>query len=347
MKHILVTGGLGYIGSHTTLALLEAGFSVLVLDNLDNSFLECLARLQRLAGDKAANLDFIKADIRDESQLRAAFAIKPVDAVIHFAAKKAVGESVANPLKYYTHNVSGTVLLLQAMEEHGCRNLVFSSSACVYGTPPYVPIDEAAPLAPLNPYGRTKVIMEQIAGDLAASDARWRVLLLRYFNPVAAHPSGDIGEHAVVASNLMPAITEAVTGKRSKLEVFGTDWSTKDGSAVRDYIHVQDLADGHVAALRALFSDRALRCAAYNLGTGTGITVLEMIKAFEEASGRKVPWQAAERRPGDAEAVWASPELAEKELGWKAKLGLERMCQDQWRWVEKNPDGYLTQQKQG
>ncbi|EFN53129.1 hypothetical protein CHLNCDRAFT_137493 [Chlorella variabilis] len=335
-QHILVTGGLGFIGSHTALSLLEAGYGVTILDDLSNSYEECFHRLKELAGGHAARLDFVKADVRDKGQVLPVFRSRRIDAVIHFAAKKSVGESVADPLKYYDHNVGGTVALLQAMQEAGCHQLVFSSSACVYGEPEKVPIDESAPLHALNPYGRTKasVMMEEVMGDVAAADPRWCILLLRYFNPVGAHPSaGRIGEHPQMPTNLMPCITEAV---------YGTDYPTRDGTALRDYIHVMDLAEGHVAALRRLFAAPDLACKPINLGTGTGQTVMEMIKAFEEASGRSVPRELAGRRAGDAAAVYASPQLAEAELGWRARRSLHDMCADHWRWTVANPQGFLT-----
>eukprot|EP00890_Picochlorum_soloecismus_P000025 jgi/Picsp_1/1022/NSC_04506-R1_udp-glucose 4-epimerase len=338
--NIFVTGGAGFIGSHTALCLLENDYTITVVDNLDNSFELAIERVVELAGEKAKNMKFIKVDLRDFDALDRLFAETKFEAVIHFAGRKYVNESVENPLRYYDHNVAGTVELAKAMAKNGCKNMVFSSSCTVYGNPQYVPIDEQHPLKAVSPYGRTKLIIEDIFRDLAKSDKEWNVILLRYFNPVGAHPSGKIGEHQVMLNNLMPWVQAVALGHRPVLNVYGTDYPTRDGTCVRDYIHVVDLAEGHVAALKKLESNKELGCIAYNLGTGTGTTVLEMVHAFEAASGLKVPLQLTDRRPGDAEAVWAATETAEKELGWKARLTVKEMCEDQWKWASQNPDGY-------
>ncbi len=279
-------------------------------------------------------------DLRDGAALTALFAATKYDAVVHFAGRKYVNESVEDPLRYYDHNVAGTVALAKAMAAGGCKAIVFSSSCTVYGNPQYVPIDEAHPLAAVSPYGRTKLIIEDIFRDLAASDPAWRIVLLRYFNPVGAHASGRIGEHQVMLNNLMPWVQAVALKQRPTLAVYGTDYPTRDGTCVRDYIHVLDLAEGHVAALRKLAGAEKLGCVAYNLGTGTGTTVLEMVHAFEAASGLAVPLALTARRPGDAEAVWAATETAERELGWKATRTVKEMCEDQWRWASANPSGF-------
>ncbi|GAB4820615.1 hypothetical protein N2152v2_007661 [Parachlorella kessleri] len=342
---IFVTGGLGFIGSHTVLALLEHGYTVTILDNLDNSFLEAFNRMKELAGDKASNMDFIEGDLRNLDQLDGIFAADKFSAIIHFAGRKYVNESVADPLIYYQHNVLGTINLAECMAKYGCKNLVFSSSCTVYGNPEYVPIDEKHRRQAVSPYGRTKLMIEEIFEDLAKSDKSWRVVLLRYFNPVGAHPSGRIGEHQVMLNNLMPWVQAVALGHQKVLNVYGSDYDTRDGTCVRDYIHVMDLAEGHVAALRKLEATPELGCVPYNLGTGTGTTVLEMVHAFEAASGLKVNTNITDRRPGDAQAVWAATETAERELGWKAKLTVKEMCEDQWRWASNNPDGFLTGKK--
>ena len=370
MKNIFVTGGAGFIGSHTALCLLEngtssssrlprlprlprtgphpatsphptryPGYKLTVVDNLDNSFELAVERVVELAGDNGKNLTFVKADLRSFDEMDRLFAGQKFDAVIHFAGRKYVNESVDNPLRYYDHNVAGTVELCKAMAKNGCKTLVFSSSCTVYGNPTYVPLDEKHPLKAVSPYGRTKLIIEDIFRDLAASDPEWNIILLRYFNPVGAHPSGKIGEHQVMLNNLMPWVQAVALGHRPVLQVYGTDYPTRDGTCVRDYIHVVDLAEGHMAALKKLEKESKLGCVAYNLGTGHGTTVLEMVHAFEKASGLKVPLNLTERRPGDAEAVWAATETAERELGWKAKLDVEAMCADQWAWASANPDG--------
>ncbi|KAK6947920.1 NAD(P)-binding domain [Dillenia turbinata] len=339
-KNILVTGGAGYIGSHTVLQLLENDFKVVVVDNLDNSSAVAISRVTNLAGDKGANLTFHQLDLRDKPALENVFASTRFDAVIHFAGLKAVGESVQKPLLYYDNNLIGTITLFEVMAAHGCKKLVFSSSATVYGWPKEVPCTEEFPLSATNPYGRTKLFIEEICRDVCCSDNEWEIVLLRYFNPVGAHPSGDIGEDPRgIPNNLMPFIQQVAVGRRPALTVFGTDYSTKDGTGVRDYIHVVDLADGHLAALRKLFESK-IGCEVYNLGTGKGRSVLEMVQAFEKASGKKIPLVMAGRRPGDAEIVYAATDKAEHELKWRAKYDLDEMCRDQWNWASKNPYGY-------
>jgi UDP-glucose 4-epimerase len=334
---VLVTGGAGYIGSHTTLALLQAGFEVVVLDNLCNASAESLRRVAQLAGRAPV---FVEGDIRDRALLDRLFSEHAVDAVLHFAGLKAVGESVAQPLRYYSNNVGGTVTLCQAMAAAGVYTLVFSSSATVYGDPATVPITEDAPVgATTNPYGRSKYMVEQVLGDLAASDPRWRVALLRYFNPVGAHESGQIGEdpHGI-PTNLLPYITQVAVGKLPELAVFGNDYPTVDGTGVRDYIHVVDLAEGHLAALQALNTRTGTHI--WNLGTGQGYSVLQMVQAFEATSGRPVPYRLAPRRPGDIASCYADPIKAASELSWTAKRDLHTMMRDAWRWQAQNPDGY-------
>jgi len=333
---ILVTGGAGYIGSHTCLELLEAGWKVVVLDNLSNSSAESLRRVQEMAGRELA---FIEGDMRDRAVLERIFAEHAVAAVIHFAGLKAVGESCTVPLRYYDNNLTGTIGLLEAMDRADCRNIIFSSSATVYGDPASLPITEDFPLSTTNPYGRTKLFIEDILRDLCAADTRWRAVLLRYFNPVGAHPDGRIGEDPRdIPNNLMPYIMQVAIGRRDRLEVFGDDYDTPDGTGVRDYIHVVDLARGHLAALDHL--DELSGCTAINLGTGRGYSVLEMVKAAEKASGRPVPYRIVGRRPGDIAACWADPSLAAELLGWRAELDIDRMCADHWRWQSANPDGY-------
>ncbi|TYI98855.1 hypothetical protein E1A91_D01G246500v1 [Gossypium mustelinum] len=339
-KTILVTGGAGYIGSHTVLQLLLSGYKTVVVDNLDNSSDVALKRVKELAGEFGRNLSFYQVDLRDRAAIQKVFAQTKFDAVIHFAGLKAVGESVSKPLLYHDNNIVGTITLLEVMAAHGCKNLVFSSSATVYGWPKKVPCTEEFPLSAVNPYGRTKLFIEEICRDLRNSDSQWKIILLRYFNPVGAHPSGHIGEDPRgTPNNLMPFVQQVAVGRRQALTVFGKDYSTKDGTGVRDYIHVVDLADGHIAALKKL-SDPKIGCEVYNLGTGKGTSVLEMVTAFEKASGKKIPLQIARRRPGDAEVVYASIKKAETELKWKAKYGIEEMCKDQWNWASKNPFGY-------
>lgn len=334
-KYILVTGGAGYIGSHTCVELLETGYQVVVLDNLSNASAESLRRVQQITGK---TLEFVEGDIRSKDNLEAVFGRFPIEAVIHFAGLKAVGESVSMPLHYYQNNVAGTLNLLQVMDRHNCRQLVFSSSATVYGDPASVPIKEDFPLSATNPYGRSKLIIEDMLRDLHASDARWSLVLLRYFNPVGAHVSGQIGEDPRdTPNNLMPYITQVAVGKRERLSVFGGDYPTPDGTGVRDYIHVVDLAKGHIKALQALETPQLLTV---NLGTGQGYSVLEMVAALAQASGREVPYEIVERRPGDVAQCYADPGLAFRLLGWRAELDLARMCEDSWRWQSRNPQGY-------
>jgi UDP-glucose 4-epimerase len=340
MKKILVTGGAGYIGSHTTLALLHDGYDVVVLDNLCNSSAESLKRVPHLAGRSPV---FVQGDIRDRTVLDRLFAEHSVDAVLHFAGLKAVGESVAQPLRYYDNNVHGSQVLLQACADARVFSFVFSSSATVYGEPAQMPISEACPVGqPTNPYGRSKLMVEDILRDVAASDPRWRIAILRYFNPVGAHESGLIGEDPNgIPNNLLPYIAQVAVGKLSELAVFGNDYPTPDGTGVRDYIHVVDLAEGHLCALRAL---EALQTRTgthvWNLGTGQGYSVLDMVRAFEAASGKSVPYRVAPRRAGDIATCYADSTKAECELGWKAQRGLDEMMRDAWRWQWMNPGGY-------
>jgi UDP-glucose 4-epimerase len=335
---ILVTGGLGYIGSHTCVVLAEAGREILVVDNLANAKEAVLGRIRELAPGR--RIDFVRADLRDRAALEAAFAGRRIEAVVHFAGLKAVGESVEKPVLYYENNVGGTIALLQAMQAHGVRRIVFSSSATVYGEPERLPLTEGHPLRPANPYGRTKLMVEEILADEARADPRFVHAALRYFNPIGAHPSGRIGEDPRgIPNNLFPYITQVAVGKRTALRVWGADYPTKDGTGVRDYIHVMDLARGHLAALDYLASRG--RSITANLGTGRGYSVLESVRAFEHACGRRIPLEMHPRRPGDVAACYADAGVAERELGWKAELGLEAMCRDAWRWQAANPDGYV------
>jgi UDP-glucose 4-epimerase len=333
---ILLTGATGYIASHTWLALHEAGFEVAGLDDFSNSSPEVLRRLQALGADVSR---FTRADVRDRAALDALFEGGRIEAVVHFAALKAVGESVAEPLRYYANNVGGLIALAEAMQRHGCKAIVFSSSATVYGQPERLPIREDAPLAATSPYGATKLVSEGILRDLQTADPAWRVALLRYFNPVGAHESGTIGEDPRgTPNNLMPYVAQVAVGKRPRLQVFGADYDTPDGTGVRDYLHVVDLAEGHVAALRRLLAgDRTITV---NLGTGRGSSVLELVRAFERASGRTIPYDIVPRRPGDVASCYADPALAERLLGWKALRGLDAMCADTWRWQTANPNGF-------
>lgn len=335
---ILITGGAGYIGSHTAVVLQQAGYQVLVLDNLCNSSEVSLRRVDQICQQ---SLMFVQGDIRDRTLLDHIFAEHDISAVIHFAGLKAVGESVEQPLSYYDNNVSGTVTLCLAMAAAGVFNLVFSSSATVYGEPPQMPIREDFPTGtPTNPYGRSKLMVEEVLIDLARSDERWRFALLRYFNPVGAHHSGLIGEDPKgIPNNLLPYISQVAIGKRSELSVFGDDYPTVDGTGVRDYIHVVDLAIGHLKALDALKSLNGVNI--WNLGTGKGYSVLQMVSAFEQASGRIVPYKIEPRRAGDIAECWADPTKARDELDWQAERGLDEMMQDTWRWQSQNPNGYL------
>ncbi|MCD6681344.1 MAG: UDP-glucose 4-epimerase GalE [Burkholderiaceae bacterium] len=333
---VLVTGGAGYIGSHTVLELLQAGWDVVVVDNLSNASAESLQRVSAITGREAP---LVVADIRDVQAIGGVFGSRRFDAVVHFAGLKAVGESVADPLSYYDNNVGGSVALLQAMDAAGVRRIVFSSSATVYGDPVSVPIGEQARVAPTNPYGHSKAMIEQILLDLAASDPAWSVGILRYFNPVGAHESGRIGEDPRgVPNNLMPYVSQVAVGRLPQLSVFGSDWPTPDGTGVRDYIHVVDLARGHLAALARAREHRGVFTV--NLGTGSGCSVLGLVRAFERASGRPVPYRLVDRRPGDVAQCFADPSRAEALLGWRAEYDIERMCADSWRWQQANPRGY-------
>lgn len=337
MSKILVTGGAGYIGSHTCLALLEAGFEVVVLDNLSNSSAEALRRVMRLAGRE---LSFVQADVRDGAQLRNVFACQSIDAVLHFAGLKAVGESVAQPLRYFDNNFHGSQVLLQAMTDAGVFKLVFSSSATVYGESGQMPIAESCPVGrPANPYGRSKLMVEEMLRDLATAEPRWRMAILRYFNPVGAHHTGLIGEDPRgTPNNLVPYMAQVAGGRLPELTVFGDDYPTPDGTGVRDYIHVVDLAEGHLRALQALQTRKGAHV--WNLGTGQGYSVMDMVRAFEKASGRTVSYRTAPRRPGDIAICYADPTKARLELNWVAKRGLPEMMSDTWRWQLTNPVGY-------
>ena len=333
---ILVTGGAGYIGSHACVALIEAGFKVVVLDNLSVGNALALERVARITGQQPV---FVRGDVRDKQCLEALFSEHTISAVMHFAGLKAVGESVSQPLDYYENNVAGTITLLQAMEENWVRRFVFSSSATVYGDPPSVPIREDFPLSTTNPYGRSKLMVEEILADWAEANPAWSIARLRYFNPVGAHPSGLIGEDPQgTPNNLMPYVAQVAVGRQDKLFVFGDDYPTVDGTGVRDYIHVMDLVGGHVAALERIQAGCGLLT--INLGTGRGVSVLEMIKAFEKASGRKIPYEVVDRRPGDVAECWADPGLARETINWEANLSVEQMCEDAWRWQSSNPRGY-------
>jgi len=333
---ILVTGGAGYIGSHTCLALLGSGYEVTMVDNLSNSKVESVRRVEQLTGKK---MGFHQADLLDRSDMNRVFAGDRFEAVIHFAGLKAVGESVRIPLHYYNNNITGTIILCETMARYGVKNIVFSSSATVYGDPSSVPIREDFPVNPTNPYGRTKLMIEEILRDLYISDPEWNIALLRYFNPVGAHESGRIGEDPNgIPNNLMPYIAQVAVGRLSELQVFGDDYPTPDGTGVRDYIHVLDLAQGHIHALEKLMEKPGV--VTYNLGTGRGYSVLEMVRAFEQACGRKVPYRITERRPGDIATCFADPSRANRELGWKALRGIDEMCAHTWHWQSVNPEGY-------
>ncbi|WP_210366131.1 UDP-glucose 4-epimerase GalE [Bacillus sp. REN3] len=333
---ILVTGGAGYIGSHTCVELLDAGKEVVIVDNFSNSKPEVLKRIKEITGK---DFKFYEVDLLDRDALATVFAENQIEAVIHFAGLKAVGESVAKPLQYYHNNLTGTLMLCEVMQERNVRNLVFSSSATVYGMPEKMPVSEDFPLSTTNPYGSTKLMIEQILRDLYVADNSWSIALLRYFNPIGAHESGRIGEDPNgIPNNLMPYITQVAVGKLEELQVFGNDYDTIDGTGVRDYIHVVDLATGHLKALDKVMNTAGVD--AYNLGTGQGYSVLQLVKAFEKASGNKVPYKIVNRRPGDVAVCYADPAKAKAELSWEAERGIEEMCLDSWRWQQKNPHGY-------
>ncbi len=334
---ILVTGGAGYIGSHTVACLLNAGYEVVVLDNLVNSSEEALVRVEKITGKK---VKFYEGDISDRELLRELFQTENIDSCIHFAGLKAVGESTVKPLEYYINNISGSLVLFDEMRNHGVKNIIFSSSATVYGDPAFVPITEECPLGEItNPYGRTKAMLEQILTDIYKADASWNVIILRYFNPIGAHESGMIGENPNgIPNNLMPYITQVAVGKLKSLGVFGNDYDTPDGTCIRDYIHVLDLADGHVKAVEKLKSKPGLEI--YNLGTGKGSSVLDVVYTFERASGVEIPFEFKPRRAGDIPVNYCDASKAERELGWKAKRDLFKMCEDSWRWQKNNPNGY-------
>ena len=343
MARLLVTGGAGFIGSHTCVVLLEAGHDLIVLDDFSNSSPIALNRVQELTGH---SLKWVEGDVRDAVVLEQLFADAlgkraPIEAVVHFAGVKAVGESVTEPLRYWDVNVSGSRALLSAMDAHSCHTLVFSSSATVYGYPKTVPIPETAPIQPINPYGHTKAAVERMLNDVATSTSEtWRIACLRYFNPVGAHPSGRIGEDPKgIPNNLFPFVSQVAMGQRERLNVFGSDWPTRDGSGVRDYVHVMDLAEGHNAALNCLFAEDP-QLLQINLGSGQGSSVLEVVQAFEKASGRSVDYAIANRRPGDAAVTVADPSLAAERLGWRTQRSLIDMCRDSWAWQLANPEGY-------
>jgi len=333
---VLVTGGAGYIGSHTAIVLIEAGYDIVVFDNFSNSSRESIKRVEKIVNRK---IPLIEGDIRDKESLREVFKNYKIDAVIHFAGLKAVGESVEKPLEYYENNVCGTINLCEVMGEFNCKSIVFSSSATVYGDPKSVPIREDFPTGATNPYGRSKLFVEEILRDLYASDSSWRVVILRYFNPVGAYISGDIGEDPNgIPNNLVPFISQVAVGKREYLNIFGDDYPTHDGTGVRDYIHVMDLAEGHVKALDKIETFNSV--VTINLGTGRGYSVLEMVDAYKKASKRDIPYRIAKRRDGDIAKCYADPSYAKEVLDWEAKRGIEQMCEDSWRWQSKNPNGY-------
>lgn len=333
---ILVTGGAGYIGSHTTVELLQAGYDVVVVDNFCNSHSEVLNRIQALTGKSPV---FYEADVREADALTHIFQQHEIKSVIHFAGLKAVGESTRLPLKYYQNNIAATLTLCDVMQQHNVFDLVFSSSATVYGDPHAVPISESFPLSATNPYGRSKLMVEEILRDVSKADPRWGIVLLRYFNPVGAHPSGSMGEDPNgIPNNLLPFISQVAIGRRMELSVFGNDYATPDGTGVRDYIHVLDLAIGHIKAIERIKRERGVLT--YNLGTGNGYSVLDMVKAFEQASDIAIVYKIVDRRPGDIAECWADPTYAATDLGWKAERGLQEMMRDTWRWQSKNPNGY-------
>ena len=334
---ILVTGGAGYIGSHTVVELQNAGYDVVVCDNLCNSSKKSLERVEQITGK---SVKFYLADILDAEALTKIFEENTIDSVIHFAGLKAVGESVAKPWEYYNNNITGTLVLVDVMKKFGCKNMIFSSSATVYGDPAFIPITEECPKGQCtNPYGWTKSMLEQVLTDIQKADNEWNIVLLRYFNPIGAHKSGLIGENPNgMPNNLMPYVTQVAVGKRPHLNVFGDDYDTHDGTGVRDYIHVVDLAKGHVAAVKKLTEKAGLKL--YNLGTGNGYSVLDIVKNFEAATGVKIPYVITERRPGDIATCYSNADLALKELGWKAENGIKEMCEDSWRWQKMNPNGF-------
>lgn len=335
MGKILLTGGAGYIGSHTAVELIESDYDIIIFDNLSNSSYESCLRVEEITGKEVA---FVRGDIRSKEDLQLLFEKYPISAVMHFAGLKSVNESIEKPLCYYENNVIGTINLLEIMQEFDCKKIIFSSSATVYGEPAQLPIKESFPVSATNPYGRSKLMVEDILRDLHYSDNRWSIALLRYFNPVGAHSSGLIGEDPQgIPNNLMPFITQTALGVRKKLQVFGDDYPTKDGTGVRDFIHVMDLARGHLAALDKIEEGELM---IVNLGTGQGYSVLEMIRAFEKASSRVLPYIMTSRRAGDVAEVYADPSYAKKRLGWQAELGLKEMCEDSWRWQSNNPKGY-------
>lgn len=333
---VLVTGGMGYIGSHTTVELLRNGYEVIIVDNLINSKELVKDRIKAITGMEPK---FYKYDVLNKKDMDKVFSENSIDSVIHFAGFKAVGESVAKPLEYYHNNLTSTFVLLELMRKYGVKNFVFSSSATVYGDAKIIPITEEAPLSATNPYGRTKLILEEILRDLYSADNSWNIALLRYFNPVGAHESGTIGEDPYgIPNNLMPFITKIAIGELKELSVFGDDYNTSDGTGVRDYIHVVDLAKGHLKALEKLKTNPGL--VTYNLGTGKGYSVLDIVRAFSEASGREIPYKITARRPGDVAIYYSDPSKANEELGWKAEKGIKEMCEDSWRWQSQNPKGY-------
>ncbi|MGF1748304.1 MULTISPECIES: UDP-glucose 4-epimerase GalE [Vibrio] len=337
--NILVTGGAGYIGSHTCVQLINAGMTPVIFDNLYNSKLAVLDRIENVSGTRPI---FVEADVRDKAALVSALKQYSIDAVIHFAGLKAVGESVEKPLEYYDNNVNGTLVLVDAMRDAGVKHIVFSSSATVYGDPASVPITETFPLSATNPYGRSKLMVEECLTDFQKANPDWTITLLRYFNPVGSHPSGEMGEDPQgIPNNLMPFVSQVAVGRREFLSVFGNDYPTKDGTGVRDYIHVMDLADGHIAALQTLKQNKGLHI--YNLGTGNGYSVLDMVEAFSQASGKDVPYKVVDRRPGDIAECWADPSKANRDLGWKAVRTLKDMSEDGWKWQSMNPNGYPSE----
>jgi len=338
MATVLLTGATGYVGSHTCVEVIAAGWTPVIIDNLCNSSAVVIDRIECITGRRP---QFVNADVRDRAALDRIFERHAIDAVIHFAGLKAVGESAAEPLRYYENNVAGTLVLVDAMRRHGVKRIAFSSSATVYGVGAKMPLNEEAQLGPNNPYGRTKLMVEQILLDVVAADPEWRIMLLRYFNPVGAHESGLIGEHpAGIPNNLMPFIAQVAVGRQPRLMIYGNDYPTADGTGVRDYIHVVDLALGHVAALAKLMDHSTLRETIVNLGTGNGHSVLEVVKAFEAASGRAVPYEIVARRPGDVATCYADATRARRVLGWESRRRLDAMCADSWRWQSANPKGY-------